>query len=296
MIRIAIAQVAPKLARVDENLPLHLELIDRARQERADLLVFPELSLTGYHLRDLVPEVAQPRESPILSELGQAANQLVLVAGFVEESPEHCFYNAAGLFWGGQLRAVHRKVYLPTYGLFDEQRYFAAGDRILAFETPLGRLGILICEDVWHLSSAVLLQALKVDYVVMVSNSPGRGVRGGRFDSEQVWRLLVRCYALCLGAAVVFANRAGCEEGITFWGGSEVVGPEGETLGSAEKIDEDFLVVEFDPKTIRTARIRTPLGRDEKLWLTHLELTRIVEGLYGTGWPALRLDEKANGK
>ena len=101
-----------------------------------------------------------------------------LVVGLVEESPRHRFYNAALWAEGGRVVHVHRKVYLPTYGLFDEQRYFAAGERFLAFDTArFGRVGILVCEDFWHLSAAAIMQAEEVDLLICAANSPGPGRR-----------------------------------------------------------------------------------------------------------------------
>jgi len=145
------AQIAPVLAHRERNLALHLEQIEAARRQGADLVVFPELSLTGYFVRDMVPDVAIRAASPAIGRLMEAAGPTALVVGFVEESAQHRFYNSALLAEEGRIVHVHRKVYLPTYGLFDEQRYFAAGERIEAFDTArFGRVGLLICEDFWH--------------------------------------------------------------------------------------------------------------------------------------------------
>lgn len=277
---IAIGQIAPTLGNLDRNMTMHLEQIEAARVADADLIVFPELSLTGYFLRDMVPDVAQPRDSALLRRLIDAAGDAALVVGFVEESPQHRFYNAAAFSEAGELRAVHRKVYLPTYGMFDEQRYFAAGDRIAAFDTQFGRVGLLICEDFWHLSCAMILGAEEIDYLICISNSPGRGAAGEHLASSETWRLLNRCYAQMLGAAVIFANRAGYEDGVAFWGGSEIVGPNGVVLGQAPELDPHLLVTTFDPAEIRRSRIYAPLARDEKLLLTIEELERIKRQRY----------------
>jgi predicted amidohydrolase len=171
-------------------------------------------------------------------------------------------------------------VYLPTYGMFDEQRYFAAGERIAAFDTQFGRVGLLICEDFWHLSCAMILGAEEIDYLICISNSPGRGAAGEHLASSETWRLLNRCYAQMLGATVVFANRAGYEDGVAFWGGSEIVGPNGTVLGQAPELEPHLLVTTFDPAEIRRSRIYTPLARDEKLLLTIEELERIKRQRY----------------
>src|SRR6266850_2569803 len=156
--KIALAQTAPKLGDPGTNLKRHLELVRRAKLKGADLVVFPELSLTGYMLQDLVPEVAEETgRGARLRALAAASKRIGIVAGFVERAPGILYYNAAGLFLGGALQHLHRKVYLPTYGMFDEGRYFAAGDTFQTVDTSWGRTGLLICEDFWHLSSSWLL-------------------------------------------------------------------------------------------------------------------------------------------
>src|SRR5690606_31170911 len=125
----------------------------------ADLLIFPELSLTGYVLQDLVPMVAlKPvKTDPIFSHLFKASQKLDLVVGFVEEDRRNRFFISAAYLSKGELIHTHHKVYLPTYGLFDEGRFFAWGDSIKAFDTRFGRMGMLICEDFWHASPPYLL-------------------------------------------------------------------------------------------------------------------------------------------
>ena len=129
---------------------------------------------------------------------------------------------------------VHRKVYLPTYGLFDEQRYFAAGERFQAFDTPrFGRVGILVCEDFWHLSAAAIMQAEEVDMLICVANSPARGVDGRPIRTAETYEHLAKSFAQLLGAVVMLVNRVGFEDGLCFWGGSMAVGPDGRTMAQA---------------------------------------------------------------
>ncbi len=281
-LKVAIAQVAPKLGDLEANLHMILEHIDRAAGQGAELIVFPELSLTGYFLRDMVPEVAQRLDSPLIRRVAEAAQSRALVLGLVEHSARDRFYNSAVYIEGGEVCFVHRKVYLPTYGMFDEQRYFAAGDRIRAFDTRFGRVGLLVCEDFWHLSCATILGADEVDYVICISNSPVRAVTSKEFASADAWRTLARCYARSLTAIVMFANRVGYEEGVCFWGGSEVVGPDGQPVGQAGLFEPELLVVEIELKDLRFARVQTPLVRDEKLLLTIAELQRIKAAKYSS--------------
>jgi len=280
--RVALAQIAPVLADRQRNVALHLEQIQAARQLEADLVVFPELSLTGYFVRDMVPDVAIAPDAPEIRELLEAAGPMALVLGFVEESPQHRFYNTALYAEGGRVVHLHRKVYLPTYGLFDEQRYFAAGDRFAAFNTArFGRMGILICEDFWHLSAAAVMQAEEIDVLVCPANSPGRGVDGPRVRTAETYEHLSKAYAQLMGAVVIVVNRVGFEDGLCFWGGSAVTGPDGRTIAQAPMLDESLTLAAFDAAELRRQRLITPLARDERLLLTIEELHRIKRNRYG---------------
>ena len=253
-LRVALAQIAPVLGDRQRNVALHLEQIAAAARQQADLIVFPELSLTGYFVRDMVPDVALAPDAPEIRQLLEAAGKMAVVLGFVEESPQHRFYNTALYAEGGRIVHLHRKVYLPTYGLFDEQRYFAAGERFEAFDTArFGRMGILICEDFWHLSAAAIMQAEEVDLLVCPSNSPGRGVDGPKIRTAETYEHLSKPFAQLMGAVVIVVNRVGFEDGLCFWGGSMAVGPDGRTIAQAPMLDESL-----DPGRFRPGRTPPP--------------------------------------
>ncbi len=277
----AVAQVEPTLGNLKANLAIHLDAIESARNDGVDLLVFPELSLTGYYLKDQVAEVAEPRNGPLARAIHEAAGTMAVVYGFVEESPTARFYNAAAFRDNqGDVSFVHRKVYLPTYGMFDEARYFAAGSRIRAFDTRFGRLGLLICEDAWHLSCGVILQADGIDVLIIVANSPGRGVHEEQLGSRRSWELVTRTYATFLNVPVIFANRVGFEDGVNFWGGSAIVGAGGSWLAQAPEFDVTRISAVLDPRDTRRERILAPLHRDERVHLTLEELDRIRHDSY----------------
>jgi predicted amidohydrolase len=279
--RVALCQMEPVLGDRARNLKRHQELIAQARRQGADLIVFPELSLTGYCLRDMVPEVALFAESGELAQLVSDAGDSALVLGFVEESHGHLFYNTGLFAEGGRIQHLHRKVYLPTYGLFDELRYFAAGKRLTAFDSPrLGRVGLLVCEDFWHLSAIAIMQAEEVDLLICIANSPARGVDQDQIRIAQRYERLCRTYAECLGASVLFVNRVGFEDGLCFWGGSMAVGPDGEIVARAPYFDESLIMGTFDRAQLRRQRLATPLNRDERLLLTLEELGRIKRRRY----------------
>jgi predicted amidohydrolase len=275
--RLAVAQVAPVLGDVDKNLALHEKMAREAISQSVNLLVFPELSLTGYFLKDQVPSVALTGESPALRGLRELSHRVAMVVGFVEEGPAHRFHNAAVYLEGGEVRHIHRKVYLPTYGIFDEQRYLAAGGGIRAFDTALGRMALLICEDLWHPAAVGIAAWDGAEIILCPSASPGRGLgQTEPFQNTGTWERVIRAYGDLFTCFVVYANRVGYEDGACFWGGSEVVGPTGASLAKARYLEESLLVAEVDGGALRRARIANPLLRDERLELTLRELRRVI--------------------
>lgn len=275
--RVAIAQIAPRLGDVSYNLAIHDEWLAKARSAGAELVVFPELSLTGYFLKDMVSTVALRHDSPEVARLAEWSRGLELIVGCVEESEDYRFFNSAFVFRDGQLAHVHRKVYLPTYGLFDEARYLARGDRIRCYASGLGRAALLICEDLWHPSTVYIAALDGALAVICPSSSPLRGISDGRDhdDNAAYWELLNAMYAQTFGLFVVYANRVGFEDGVGFWGGSEIVSPAGQRLAKAKYYEEDLIVAEVSLKEPRRQRVAAPLLRDENLDLTLRELLRI---------------------
>jgi predicted amidohydrolase len=281
---VTLAQVAPRLGDVPANLERHLELIDDAASAGAALVVFPELSLTGYFLKDLVPEVALREQSAELDRLAAASTSIDVVAGCVLESDDARFYNAALYFSGGRLHHVHRKVYLPTYGLFDEARYLAQGDRFRSFAAPLNvalpprpwQAGMLICEDMWHPTAAGLLAREGVELFICPSSSPGRGVvHGHALGTARSYDSMTRTYAQLFTSYLLYCNRVGFEDGISFWGGSRVVGPDGRLLDDPVGGEECLVTHRIDLAAVRRARIAYPLLRDERHDLNDAETERL---------------------
>jgi predicted amidohydrolase len=276
-IRLAIGQIAPALGDLDKNFALHERVVEEALARSAQLLVFPELSLTGYFLKDQVPTAALQVSAPMFRKLCDLSRRIPLVVGFVEEDAGHRFYNAAAYLEDGDVCHLHRKVYLPTYGIFDEARYLASGDRIRAFDTAFGRMALLTCEDLWHPAAPALASWDGAEVLICPSASPGRGLgRDAPFGNAGTWERTIRTWADLLTTYVVYANRVGYEDGACFWGGSEVVSPAGEPLAKARYLEEDLLCADLDPGLLRRVRIANPLLRDERLGLTQRELARIL--------------------
>lgn len=271
-----LAQINPVLGDLQRNLELHLSEIEVARKASCALILFPELSLSGYFLKDQTSEIALRLEAPLLKKLAEASRGISIAAGFVERSPEGRLYNSLGFFEDGKLLHVHRKVHLVTYGMFDEQREFAAGDRFVAFDSKLGRFGILICEDLWHVSSAYPYFLADVDALLVHSCAPGRGVGAddGELTSMRTWSTLLSAQALTTQTWVTWTNRVGWEDGIFFSGGSRVVDPFGRTLATIEGIEAGRLEVQLTSRELERARLSTPLRRDAKPWLLEQSLVR----------------------
>ena len=273
---VALAQVKPKLGCLDDNLEMIEGAVEQGIKERAGLVVFPELALTGYFLKDLVPEVALSLDSPEIRKLLSLSRHISIAIGFVEVTAEYRFYNSALYLEGGDIRHLHRKIYLPTYGLFDEQRYMARGLRIRAFDSKFGRMGILICEDMWHLSASYILAMDGATTILCLSSSPGRGIMADEdLGSTAAWQRLNSTTAMFLNCRVLYCNRVGYEDGVNFWGGSELVGPNGVVTARGKILEEDFIVSEIEEGALRRERIFSPLMRDESLSITLRELQRI---------------------
>ncbi len=278
---VGLAQIYPKLGDVRANCELHMQFIERAvaHTPQVDLLVFPELSLTGYMLQDVVREVAMRpmAEHPAFAALLDASRRLDLVVGFAEIDERGRFFTSAAYLSQGRLAHLHRKVYLPTYALFDEGRYFDLGESVRAFNTRFGRFGILICEDFWHASPPYLSWLDGADVLIFTSASPGRGLRnGGKLGSSHFVEMVNQAYAALFGAYVIHVNRCGFEDGLNFWGGSTVYSPDGELIAQAPYFEEALAVAQLDLGQIRRTRTRLPLLRDERPEVTLRELQRIL--------------------
>jgi predicted amidohydrolase len=279
-VKIALAQIASRLGDVGANVEIHLDILEKARRAKADLVVFPELGLTGYTLKDLAEEVAlDPGSDPRFQRIVTRSKGLSVVVGFVEESPAEkgLFYNAAAFVADGRIVHVHRKVFLPTNGLFEEAKFFARGQDFRTFEAPFGRTGLLICRDFLHYGASYVHYASGADMILCISAAPGRGVEGGdAFETSRMWELMGEAVSYFSTAFVVYANRAGSEDGVTFAGGSFVFAPGGRLVGRAAYVDPDLLFCRIDLSAVREARRKWLFKRDERPEVVWRSLERIV--------------------
>ncbi|HXG39075.1 MAG TPA: nitrilase-related carbon-nitrogen hydrolase [Bacteroidota bacterium] len=277
--RAAIAQTDSRVGDVEGNIRHHLEFIDRARTEGAQLILFPELSLSGYSLRDLAWDTAvDVRTSRLLDPLKQASRSISIVAGIAESGEDHGIYNSAVFFEDGEVKHIHRKIYPPTYGMFEEGRYFRAGQDVRAVSSKVGRLGMLICEDCWHLSLPYLLAIDGAEVLLCLTASPTR-IAGDNpeLDNARVNHEHQRVYARLLSTYVLFANRVGFEDGVNFWGGSLAVDPFGNPIKQAPLFKEDLMVVDIETSEVQRARRFSRHFLDENLDLVKKHLLRLTQ-------------------
>jgi predicted amidohydrolase len=275
-LNISVIQLDSILADTDKNLDKHYHYIEKAIADNNEIIVFPELSLSGYSLKDAVFDVAFSNDDARLKKILSYSKHISIILGCVEINERYEFFNSLFYFEDEKLLSRHRKVYLPTYGMFEEKRYFSAGNHFRAFDSKYGRFGLLICEDMWHPSSAAILAQDGASLIFVGAAGIARG-----FDEKmkphniRVWETLNRAQAVANTSFVIFANRVGVEDGLLFWGGSEIIDPSGRRIFKAPYFKEDRLIAELDLLKLKHARINTTLLSDEKLDLVIDEYTRI---------------------
>jgi predicted amidohydrolase len=273
-ILVALAQISTCPGQLSHNLAKHLEMARRAREAGARLVIFPELSVTGYLLAHGVHELAMEGDDPRLAPLLEASRDITMIVGAPLRLRGGGIANAALLLEGGEIRDVHAKLYLPTYGMFDEGRYFVPGQRGVAVTCALGRFGILVCEDAWHLSSAVFLARQDVDAFAIVAGGPTELDAGTQAAGARRWHAIVTAIGATLATPVFFANRCGWEEGVMFGGGSWAVDARGSALVEpAPALAESLVLARLSFAAARHVRSLNPIPHAERLdlWRAALE-------------------------
>lgn len=281
--RIASVQFAPKKARFSENLARIAELALQAAASDADVVLFSETATTGYFLEGGVLESAVSAEQ-LATELAHLlrghTKPLDLIIGFYERYNETLHNSSAYLEWTGEevvIRHVYRKFFLPTYGVFDENRFVAPGNEVAAFETRLGTASILICEDVWH-SILPMIAALKGAEVLFVPiASPARGFEQSTPTNLSRYHRLLRAIAEEHGVYVASSMLLGFEGGKGFTGGGAIFDPEGIELAKSPIQEEHILLANVDRNRVTQARAHLPLLSDLRdRWATILKLGESV--------------------
>ena len=274
VLRVAAAQIDPTEADIAQNISKHKRFIDEARHEAVEVLVFPELSLTGYQVRSRTPDLAVTKDDPRLLELAEYADGMTVIAGFVEEGFAAQFHNSAAVLRDGQVVFIHRKLNLATYGNLEEAKYFARGRYIETFNHRLPWSGsICICADAWNPGLVHLAALAGATFLVMPIASSYEAV-GIDFSNPLGWETAIRFYGMMYGMPVIMANHCGSRDGEQYWGGSRIVDAHGKVLAVGGG-DEELVVANLYYNAVRQARFQLPTVRDSNLDLIHREIERL---------------------
>ncbi|MCH7554129.1 MAG: NAD+ synthase [Chloroflexi bacterium] len=259
ILRVALAQINVTVGDLSGNTKKILTYLDNAREVGADIVVFPELTITGYPPEDLVfkPQFIDDNRR-YLEEVIRATKDITAVVGFVDAQRD--VYNAAAFISNGKLAGVYHKIFLPTYGVFDEDRYFQSGNVCPVYSLPGVDVGVNICEDIWYAMGPTVVQADAGAHVVM--NINGSPFEVGRADHR---RSFVSTRAIDNGIYICYVNMVGGQDELVFDGGSMILNPKGEVIAQGKRFDEDLIVADLDIATVLRHRLKTPRHRKQSL-------------------------------
>jgi len=301
--KVAVYQTSPLLLDVKANLERVISHIHEGREKRAQLVVFPELALTGYFVGQKYHEMALRLDSPEIKKLASATKGTAAVVGFIEESRSMNFYNSALVAADGEVFFAYRKLNLPNYGVFEERKYFASGKQVPILRLLGFNIAIFICNDLWHPSLPYLGVCQKADVFVTIFNS-SQGSMGDEFSNIESWAIINSFYSRIFGIYNICANRVGqeCyeerrsyafratdkanlaiaptqrskETAFRFWGGSEIINPFGNPIAKAALYEPDQIFGEISRDLLRRKKIVLPYLRNDDPYFTHRELQRIL--------------------
>jgi predicted amidohydrolase len=275
--RITLAQAESELGDVDANLERAADIVALARRQNSDLVVFPELFLTGYALSQVDEDVSMSANDWRLMQLSAVSPDTDLLMGLYEDGLGVHNYNAASYYESDQLVHTHRKLYLPTYDIFEERKHFSPGQSMRAFDTRHGRTATLICNDAWQ-PHLVFLAIQDGARVLLVPTNSAQSRFPEQYDSRTYWRDITVFYARMFQCYVVFVNRVGEEgEHLRFWGGSHIVDPWGKIVTALPDGEEAIRTFEIDLSMVRKRRREVPLVREARLGLLAREVHRLAD-------------------
>jgi len=257
-IKVVLAQISCKREDKTENIKQMEKTVKKAKKQGADLVIFPELSLTGYVVRDQIYELAEtiPGSSTKVMENIARKTKAYIVFGMPEisEKAQATIYNTAVLVGPEGFIGKYRKMYLPTHSVFEEKRYFRPGYQAQAFDTEIGKIGLVICYDIYFPEVIRLTRLRGAQLIVCISASPS--VRRTFFETLTMARAIENT------AFLAYVNLVGIEDGLQFWGGSRMIGPNGRVLVQAKYDEEDFVTCDVDYGDIRPIETFVPTLRD----------------------------------
>ena len=269
-------QFSPALGNILKNMEYHVEKINRAIEDNLDLIIFPELSICGYHLKDIVYDIALPLDDEVFNRFKELSRRIDILVGAVVEEYPGIIYNCALYFSKGELLHIHRKVQLPNFGMFQEHMIFKAGNEFRSFKIGDFTAGIIICREILFPIIAYLYYLQNVDFLIGISDSPHRGIAREGMTSLKLWERLGEVYAVNYHQNYVFINRSGFEDGMGFGGGSFFAEPGKGIVKKAKYFEDDVLDFEISRETVRRSRIGGNYLRDEKPEIIFKELKRIL--------------------
>ncbi len=279
MIRITLAQIDSRPGELEANVARAAQVIAEAVGEGTDMVVFPELALSGYSIGDLKEDISIPPDDRRMAKLTKATKGAGVLIGFPEAQAHGLhIYNSAAYCENGLLVHVHRKLFLPNYATFEERKHFLPGQSSRAFPIMGGRhrAATLVCNDAWQPQLAYLATQDGA-IILLVPSCSAQSMFPERYDSRSYWRGITRFYGRMFQLYVVFVNRVGTEGPLRFWGGSHVVDPWGEVIAEAGEGTEHVLTVDLDLSLVRRRRRDSPLVREGRPGLLRREIDRILE-------------------
>jgi len=262
---VALAQINPVCGDLSHNIELHVRAAEQAIDAGADLVVYPELSLTGYLLKDQSLDLMRTPDCPEFAPLRELSRHLAICAGFVEAGTDGIPYNSACYLDGGEVVHICRKMYPPTHGMFEEQKFFGRGKELSVFDTRFGRMGIVICRDLFHPLEVSAIAACGAQVLLAPSAMPARGFSGDRLSIEETVALAVGSASTFLGMYVVYVNRVGFDDGLGFYGGSLLSDPIVGTAVAAPRFDDALSTGVIDLSHVARRRYQLPIQREENV-------------------------------
>lgn len=275
-IKVALAQIAPVFANVKANIEKSLEYARKAINEGAQLVVFPELMLSGYTLQDLALPLSIKDDSPILEPLLKLSKEIAIVTSYPRLCPDNICRISAAFLDDGKIVSIYDKICPPTHGMFDEMRYFGRGEKLQAFDTRFGRVGLLVCRDLWHPELSYVYSLQNAQMIIAPSAIPARNLTEGGFTISGSLQKSVFGIANANQLFAMVCNRVGVEDGVTFLGNSAVYAPSGRAMLELPEVDEKLGLVEVDLAEIAMARAKVSLVRERRNDIVRKELERLV--------------------
>ena len=264
-------------ANIKANIEKTLDFSSKAKTEGAHLVVFPELSISGYTLQDLTLPLSLRLDSPVFEPLLKLSKDIAIVTSFPRMCDDGISRISSVFIDEGKIVSVYDKICLPTHGMFDEMRYFGRGEKLQAFQTRFGKLGMLICRDIWHPELSFIYSAQGAQMIIVPSAIPARNLNNKGFGITASLERTVANTAFCNQMFVLLCNRVGVEDGVSFLGNSRVCSPNGKTLMVMPELDESLEYAMVDFSELSVARMKMSLVRERRLDIVTRELERLED-------------------